>query len=353
MQELTQRPIFKQLILISFVAALVACALLVLSPFLIPIAWAGILAYASWPLYIKLQRLLKGRVTLAAAIMTLAMTAVVILPLLWLFVSLKVELTAASELINVKLSQGHVELPQFITDLPIVGSEISAWFAHAAANPADSKAEFQKLLINADQVAFNVLGGIGRNIAKMGLALLTLFFTYRDGAGFMQQFQTILESLLGSRVKGYMHAAGGATRGVVYGIVLTALVQGAVAGLGYWAAGLQAPLMLAAITVVFALIPFGTPLVWGSLGLWLLLTGQPVAGVGLLLWGGLVVSWVDNIVRPYVVAQNVKIPFILAFFGVLGGLAAFGLVGLFIGPVVLAIAYAVWHEWLEAHPAQS
>jgi predicted PurR-regulated permease PerM len=196
------------------------------------------------------------------------------------------------------------------------------------------------------------LGGIGRNLAKMGITLLTLFFLYKDGAKFFNQLQRVLISLLGSRVQGYLVAAGGATRGVVYGILLTAIVQGLVAGLGYWVAGLDAPIMLASVTVLFALIPFGTPVVWGSLGLWLLFTGEVWSGVGLLVWGALVVSWVDNIIRPLVVSQNVKLPFILAFFGVLGGLAAFGLVGLFIGPVVLAVAYSVWIEWLEAHADQ-
>ncbi len=108
--------------------------------------------------------------------------------------------------------------------------------------------------------------------------------------------------------------------------------------------------MLAAITTMFALTPFATPFVWGSLGLWLLLTGDTMAGTGLLLWGALVVSWIDNVIRPIILAKNVKIPFILAFFGALGGLSAFGLVGLFLGPVILAVAFAVWQEWLEAHP---
>ncbi len=208
----------------------------------------------------------------------------------------------------------------------------------------------QAILSSADKVSFDVLGGIGRNVAKMGLALLTLFFVYRDGLSLLAQIQRVMQSMLGARVKTYIEAAGGATRGVVYGILLTALVQGVFAGLGYWVAGLSSPIMLAAITVLFALIPFGTPLVWGSMGIWLTLTGHTFEGVALLLWGLLVVSWVDNIVRPLVVAQSVKIPFLLAFFGVLGGLAAFGLVGLFLGPVILAVAFSVWQEWLDAHP---
>jgi len=97
---------------------------------------------------------------------------------------------------------------------------------------------------------------------------------------------------------------------------------------------------------LIALIPFGTPLVWGTAGLWLLFTGQTTAGIGLLLWGLLVVSWVDNVVRPMLLSRGSNVPFILALFGVLGGLAAFGLVGLFLGPVILAVALAVWREWV-------
>ncbi len=350
MQELTTRPAIRQLLLASFVIALTAAACLVMSPFFVPIAWAAILAYASWPLYSKLLNLLKDRTNWAALMMTLGMVSAIILPILWLFLTLKLELGVAADIFNTKLAKGGFLLPKFITDLPLIGSDIAAWFSQVVAAPAQLKTTVQAFLANADKAAFDVLGGIGRNFVKMGLAMLTLFFVYRDGAKFLGQLERVLESMLGPRVRGYIEAAGGATRGVVYGIVLTAIIQGAVAGFGYWVAGLDAALMLAAITVLFALIPFGTPLVWGSLGVWLLLTGQHWAGLGLLLWGGMVVSWVDNIVRPFVVSQNVKLPFILAFFGVLGGLAAFGLVGLFLGPVILAVAFAVWHEWLEAHP---
>lgn len=353
MRELTTRPAIRQLLLAAFVITLAAGAWVVLMPFLIPTAWAAILAYASWPLYSRVLRLSRNRVNTSAFIMTIVMAAAVVLPILWLFIALKGELTSAVALITGKLASGGVSLPKFVTDLPLVGAEMAVWFEKVVADPAQLKSEAHALLAHADEAAISVLGGIGRNLAKMGFALLILFFAYRDGARFMSQFERVLESMLGPRVHGYIEATGGATRGVVYGIVLTALVQGIVAGLGYWAVGLDAPLMLAAITVLIAMIPFGTPLVWGSLGIWLLLTGQTWQGVALLLWGILVVSWVDNIVRPLMVAQNVKIPFILAFFGVLGGLAAFGLVGLFLGPVILAVAFAVWQEWLEEHPAST
>ena len=127
--------------------------------------------------------------------------------------------------------------------------------------------------------------------------------------------------------------------------LLQAGVQGLMAGLGYWVAGVRAPVFWGAATAVVALIPFGAPLIWGSIG----------AGIGLLLWGALAVSWIDNLVRPLVISGVAKIPFRLVLFGVLGGLAAFGLIGLFVGPVILAILLALWREWdsVNADPQQA
>lgn len=153
--------------------------------------------------------------------------------------------------------------------------------------------------------------------------------------------------ILGARVDGYLNAVGGMTKAVVWGLIATALAQGLVAGLGYWGAGAPAPVLLGAATALIAMIPFGTPFAWGSIGIWLLMTGDTLGGIGLLLWGILVVSWVDNLVRPMVITNATQVPFLLVMFGVLGGLAAFGLVGLFLGPVILAVLMAVWREWIE------
>ena len=350
MQELMARSAARRTLFAIFVVVLGAGVWLVLSPFLVSMAWAAILAYSSWPIYRKLLVAFGGRSNMVALIMTLAMSLAVILPMLWLFIALKNELMIASSAIASKLNSGSLSLPRFVTDLPLVGADVTHWFTQIVANPAQIKAEAHTLLSHTDQLLIDVIGGITRNLTKMGFAMLTLFFAYRGGESFMLQTERILQSMLGLRVRGYFQSMGDATRGVIYGIVLTALAQGLVAGLGYWLVGLDTPLMLTAITVMFAMIPFATPLVWASLGIWLLLTGNTAAGAGLLLWGMLVVSWVDNVIRPIVLAKNVKIPFILAFFGVLGGLSAFGFIGLFLGPVILAVAFAVWQEWLEAHP---
>jgi predicted PurR-regulated permease PerM len=148
------------------------------------------------------------------------------------------------------------------------------------------------------------------------------------------------------RVGHYLVAVGDTVKAVVYGIVLAALAQATLAGVGYAFAGLHAPLLLGAVTFLVALIPFMVPFVWGGASLWLLLKGESAAALGRFIWGLTAVSWIDNIVRPLVISGATRIPFLLVMFGVLGGLAAFGLVGLFIGPVILAVLIAIWREWL-------
>ncbi|AZN38061.1 AI-2E family transporter [Iodobacter ciconiae] len=347
MRELTANPLAKRLLLGMFLGLLGLAVSVVLTPFVIPMLWAGILAFSTWPLYLFLLKKTGERATASALMLTLLMSALVVFPVIWLLLLLRAESSPLIDLLTAELGSGRVRPPAFIANLPIVGAELSASLGALLAEPARIGIELKTQLRQLDAYAFAALGGIGKNMIKLVFALFTLFFVYLHGASVARQVRTICISLLGERAEGYLQTVALTTRAVVYGIVLTALIQGAVAGLGYWAVGLSAPITLAAVTVLLAMVPFGTPLVWGAAGLWLLFTGQTAAGIGLLLWGVLVVSWVDNIVRPLVLSEVVDIPFILALFGVLGGLAAFGLVGLFLGPVILAVALAVWREWVD------
>jgi predicted PurR-regulated permease PerM len=154
-------------------------------------------------------------------------------------------------------------------------------------------------------------------------------------------------------VHNYLKAIGQTVRAVVYGLLLAALVQGVLVGLGYWLAGAGAPVFLAALTTVCGLIPFAAPTIWAGVVLWLLAQGNTVAAIGLFVWGALVMSWTDHIVRPFLISREAEIPFLVVLFGVLGGLAAFGLVGLFVGPVILAVLLAIWREWLHEIQSQA
>ncbi len=279
--------------------------------------------------------------------------AAFVLPVLWLTVLLRDEWGAAYQAVAGYLADGPHPLPDFVARIPWVGPWLQDVMDQFSGDPAALRAQLAKWAEQWIDEVGQFVGGVGRNATKLGFAMLTLFFLYRDGESVLDQVRQVLRRFLGDRLDAYLTAVGGMTKAVVYGLVLTALAQGVLAGLGYWVAGVQAPVLLAAFTALIALIPFGTPFVWGSIGVWLLLTGKTLAGVGLLLWGGLVVSWVDNLIRPMVISTATRIPFLLVMFGVLGGLAAFGFVGLFLGPVILAVLMAVWREWLgEQAPAR-
>ena len=333
----------------GLLGALALLCAAILRPFLGPLAWAAVLTYVTWPGYRLVRRFCRDRATLAAALMTLFVALSLIAPFLWVALLLQDQV---ADVYQAMLSFGTASggaLPAFLGKIPWLGEALQRAFDRYAADPL----LIRQLLIDWAQQSraelLGVIGDVGRNLAKVLGTLITLFFLYRHGDELVKQASRIVCRFFGDRLSRYFHAAGAMTRAVVYGLLATALVQGAAAGLGYWAAGIHAPILLAMLTALIALIPFGTPLVWGSIGVWLLLNGRVGAGLGLLLWGALVVSSVDNLIRPLVISGATRVPFLLVIFGVLGGVAAFGLVGLFVGPVALAVATAVWREWLEEH----
>jgi predicted PurR-regulated permease PerM len=337
----------RRVILGFLLGGLLLLSYAVLHLFIVPVAWAIIIAYATWPLYRRLRARLWRYPALAAFLMTLMLTAAIVLPALWMGMLLRTELGTAIGALTAQIRQGSFTLPDFIRALPGIGDYLQGLLNELTGDPEAFKAQLIDWLRQGSDQAVGLIGDVGRNAAKLGFALITVFFLYRDGERVLAQVHAVLRRFLGERVDGYLKAVGGMTKAVVWGLVATALAQGIVAGLGYWWAGLSAPVLLGAVTAMVAMIPFGTPVAWGSLGIWLLVIGNTVEGIGLLLWGALVVSWVDNLIRPLVISSATRIPFLLVMFGVLGGLAAFGLVGLFLGPVVLAVLMAVWREWIE------
>ncbi|MFZ0330962.1 MAG: AI-2E family transporter, partial [Acinetobacter bohemicus] len=176
---------------------------------------------------------------------------------------------------------------------------------------------------------------------------LSLFFFYRDGQTILNQVSKALEMIIGPRVHHYLDTISETTRAVVYGVGLTAVAQAGLAGLSYFVAGVPNPMVLTIVTFILALIPFGTPLAYGAVSLWLFSQGQTIEAIGVMTWGVCIVSTSDNVIRPLVISGATQIPFLLIMFGVLGGIASFGLVGLFIGPVILAVLLAIWREWLH------
>lgn len=344
-EDLASAPWLRRLLTAAALALLVLLGFRVMEPFIVPLVWAGILAYVTWPGYARVLRLCRGRSVAAALLMTALVTLAVIVPLAWLAVVLRVEMVRAFHEVQSLLS-GGVRLPSLLLKIPWLGDQLQDLTTRAAQDPHALGGELKAVTDHSfDQIA-HVIGGIGRNVIKLLLSVLSLFFLYRGGVRLAGQMAQALEQLLGSRAHDYLEHIGQTVKAVVYGLVLAALVQGVLVGLGYWLAGVGAPVFLAALTTVCGLIPFAAPAIWIGIVLWLFVKGSTVAGVALFIWGALVMSWTDHMVRPFLISREAEIPFLVVIFGVLGGLAAFGLVGLFVGPVILAVLLAIWREWL-------
>jgi predicted PurR-regulated permease PerM len=346
MSEPYTRDATRRVILWLLIGGLLLLAYAVLQMFLVPVAWAAIMAYTTWPLHARLRRAIGGRAMLSASLMTALLSGALVLPLLWLIATLQAELANGYAAVSAYLANGPHRLPRALAALPGLGDWLQRNLDELSRHPDALRQQIQAWLAQQTGDLLGVLGGAGRNAAKLGFALVTVLFLFRDGESIVGQLRQALRGVMGSRADPYLDAVGSTTKAVVHGLVLSALAQGALAGLGYWAAGVHAPALLAVLTALVALVPWGTPVVWVPIGAWLLMTGHVAAGVGLLLWGMLAVSWIDNLVRPLVISNASHAPFLLVMFGVIGGAAAFGLIGLFVGPVILAIATALWREWL-------
>lgn len=317
----------------------------VLRPFLSSMVWAAILAYASWPLYQRLRMLLGKRDTVAATVMTLLAAAVAILPLIWLLVLVQHELVDGYRSFSAYLARGPHPLPELIRDIPWLGPWLQDGLNRYAGDPTAFGRETTDALTGREGLLGVLLREVGRSVGRLLLTLVMLFVFYRNGELLAHQIQRIATRFFDHRVDRFAQSAVTMTRAVVYGLLVTAVAQGLVAGIGYGVVGLEAPAVLGGITGLMAPAPvLGTAFVWAPLGVGLVLAGQTWKGVLLLAWGTVLVYPIDYVLRPLLISNVTRVPFLLVMFGALGGLAAFGLVGLFVGPVLLGVASATWRE---------
>jgi predicted PurR-regulated permease PerM len=339
-------PQLRRILLGLALGLLLAISLLVLRPFLAPIVWATILAFASWPLYRRLRLPLRRSDTAAAFLMTLLMCCAVVLPLLWLAILLKRELVESYGTLAVYFKQGPHPLPTVIRDIPWLNNLVQAGLDRYASDPDELRREALSWLQSWAGELAGLLGDIGRNLGKLLVTMLTLFFLYRDGGEIVRQARVVVRRFFGDRLHPYIDTAGTMTRAVIYGLLLSAIAQGLMAGIGYRVAGLGSPVLLGVLTGVLSVVPaIGTAIVWVPTSVWLLVTGSVWKAIFLLFWGFLLVHPVDNILRPLLISNVTRVPFLLTMFGAVGGLATFGLVGVFVGPVLLGVAMAIWREW--------
>ena len=340
-------PTLQKVLLFGLFFILIFLSFNILKYFIVPVLWAAIIAYMTWPCYQYIYRLCGSRATLSATIMISLIILLIGIPLTFGIFMLQHEGRNVYYELQKQVFSGHLNVPQFIRDLPFIGKEVSRTLHDINTDPNSIIQTVSTWIQGHLNYGRFVLNEIGKNIVKLCFAIMSLFFFYRDGQTILNQVSKALEMVIGPRIHHYLDTISETTRAVVYGVGLTAVAQAVLAGLSYFVAGVPNPMVLTIVTFLLALIPFGTPLAYGAVSLWLFSQGQTVEDIGVMVWGVAIVSTSDNVIRPLVISGATQIPFLLIMFGVLGGIASFGLVGLFIGPVILAVLLAIWREWLH------
>jgi predicted PurR-regulated permease PerM len=335
----------KQFTRISTVVLLVLGCLYVLKPFLAAILFAGAVVISSWPLYQRLLARMRQRRTLAALTMTLSLTLLVIIPLALVAYNLADDVAAAYTKVTGALKQGELLPPEWVRRVPLVGESLDIYLRKLVASRESMMEAVQRLIEPARH--FFVAAGIllGTGVAQVSLAAFVSFFIYRDGATLLRVIHVTMRRVFGAGAEGIADTVSQTVRGVMYGLLGTALAQAMVAAIGFAIAGLPAVPLLSVLVFVFSLVPVGPPLVWGPAAIWLFMQGSTGWGVFMLVWGTVLISGVDNVVKPMLISRGSSLPFLLTLLGVLGGVIAFGFVGMFIGPTLLAVGYSLIGKW--------
>jgi predicted PurR-regulated permease PerM len=323
----------------------VAGCFLVLRPFLTAMLFAVVVCVSSWPLYLWLLHRMKGQRNLAALTMTLSLAFAVILPLALVAYHLADNVTAFYNEIRMAVESGPIEPPAWLSGLPLVGESIGKYWHLVATSREEMNALTKQLLEPAKNFLLTSGMLLGQGVIEMSLSAFIGFFFYRDGEALLRSLKVTMDKVIGIRTANILNIIDKTVRSVMYGLLGTAVAQGSVATIGFFIAGVPAALLLGLITSLFSLLPIGPPLVWGGAAIWLFYQGSVGWGIFMLLWGFFLISTVDNVVKPFLISRGSHLPFILVFFGVLGGVIAFGFVGIFIGTTLLAVGFSLMQEW--------
>ena len=317
----------------------------ILRPFVSVVLWSAILCYATWPACEWLVRHFHGRRALAASVMTLALIILVALPIALVGSSLasSVEhLLAAVRRLN---TEGLPTPPTWLVELPLGGDYISEHWADLELNADSSTDLLKKLLTNSQGWLIRNSIYVGQGVLQVFLSVVVAFFFYRDGHIVAKRIEEASHRVFGEYTQHLIEVISTTVRGVVYGVLVTALGQGIMAAIGFTIVGLPAPLFWALVVGILSFLPVGPPFVWIGATIWLVAQGSPGWAIFMVVWGVLGISGVDNILRPILISRSAKLSFLPVLLGVLGGVLAFGLIGVFLGPTLLAVGMSVAKEF--------
>ncbi|HUZ65293.1 MAG TPA: AI-2E family transporter [Acetobacteraceae bacterium] len=325
--------------------ALALGCVLVLQPFLSAIAWAGILVFTTWPLHEWLRRRLSLPRAAAAGLMVAAATVLILLPLIFLAHSAADTAAGLRRVMHHAVEVGLPPAPGWVGGVPIVGPALARIWDRAAVDLSTLFAPLRPYFAVIARSALRALLGVADGVVSIGFALFIAYFFYVSGESLAARLRGLLHRITGARAERLIAVTGATVRGAVYGILGTAVVQGTLIMFGLWVCGVPHAGLLGLISGILSTVPMGGILVWLPAALWLLGTGQPVWGVLLALYSAIGVGSADSVVRPWFIARGADLPFLLTVLGVLGGVLGFGVLGIFLGPVLLGVGFTLVNEF--------
>ncbi len=333
---------FAQLVAIAIV--IVGCYQ-VLLPFIPAILFAVVVCMSTWPLYGRLRGALRGRSALAALVMVLLLIVLVIGPSALLALSLTDNVSAIVDAAKTMLNHGPIPSPAWLKEIPMIGAPLDGYWQELAAGGQEAKALFEKLLEPAKDFLLFAGKAVGRSLLQMSFATFIGFFFFRDGDALVQTLNVGLEKLAGRIGAELLTTIHDTVAGVVHGIFGTAAAQALVAWIGFLIAGVPGASVLGVATFFFSMIPIGPPLIWGGAAIWLASHGFVGWAIFMVLWGIFAISSIDNFLKPYLISRGSGLPLLLIVLGVFGGVVAFGFIGIFIGPPLLAVGLILVRLW--------
>jgi predicted PurR-regulated permease PerM len=313
------------------------------------LVWAGILAIAIWPLYQRARaRWRPGkRDMLVAGGFTVAIALVFIMPLALVAVQLSREAHVILSWIE-NIRQNGVAPPDLLARLPVASKQAIDWWKSNLSDPSAASDLLQRLPREDLMTYSRHLGSeLLHRLVLFGFTLLTLFFLLRDGQRLSEQMLRASRRAFGSNGERIAKQMVASVHGTVDGLVLVGLGEGVLLGIAYAVSGVRHPTMLGALTALAAMIPFGAPLAFGIAALLLFSEGSTVAAFSVLLLGTVITFVADHFVRPVLIGGATRLPFLWVLFGILGGVETWGLLGLFLGPAIMAALILLWREWTE------
>ncbi len=326
----------------------------VMRPFVAAVAWAAILCFSTWPIYHRIKTAVQDRQPQAAFLMTLLVALVIVIPLTIVVLSLTDELKILVVKVPALLRDGLPDPPAWLEGFPLgIGTYLTGYWKDLAHSGPNLQEAIKQLLGHSQGWFVERSLSFGHGILQLCLSLFIAFFFYRDGVAVVENLQKTVIRIAGDRTQQVLGIIGKTIKGVVYGILGTAIAQGILAFIGFWGinfflpseARVPVPLLLGLVTFIVALIPFGPPLIWIPVSGWLFYKGYHIHAIIMFAWGAGVISFIDNILKPYLISRESKMPFIMVFLGVLGGVIAFGFIGVFLGPTLLSVGYTLLEEW--------